>query len=107
MRVVASVVVVAALAWVASRASATVTSGPVAAPCSAASVSAHLTHLAPRGGVVAYGCEGSWAYVWATVSAGPTEVSVTELMRYSNEGWRAVSRATFCHPDVLPSNVYR
>ncbi len=104
---VVSLLVIAGLAWAASAPSASSSPAPSGASCSAASVSAHLTHLVPRG-VVAYGCEGDWAYLWATVGVGQAPpVGVTELMHYENGGWFAASRATYCQPGRLPDVVYR
>ncbi len=105
---VVSLLVIAGLAWAASAASASSSPSPSDASCSAASVSAHLTHLVPRDGVVAYGCEGDWAYLWATVAVGSAPpVGVTELMHYANGGWFAASRATYCRAGLLPDVVYR
>ena len=105
-RGVTSLIVTAALVVAVARVTSVAAPAPSAAPCSAASVTARLTHVAP-GGVVAYGCEGAWAYVWATLSVGPARIGVTELMRYGSSGWTAVSRARYCHPGALPSVVYR
>ena len=108
-RVVIAAAVAAGLGWTVANASATAESAPSAASCTAASVSAPVQHLAPTSGVAAYGCEGSWAYLWATIMAGPMRVSVTELMHFDvvANAWRFASRATYCHPGDLPDVVYR
>lgn len=108
-RVVTALAVAVGLGWTVARATATSASAPSAASCSAAALSAPVTHLASTGGVNAYGCEGSWAYLWATIVVGPNRIGVTELMRFdsSARAWRFASRAKFCHPGVLPSIVYR
>ncbi len=108
-RVVTALVVALGLGWTVSRATATSESPPSAASCSAAAISAPVTHLASTGGVNAYGCEGSWAYLWATIMVGPNRIGVTELMRFesSTRAWRFASRLKYCHPGELPTIVYR
>jgi hypothetical protein len=56
-----------------------------------------------------YGCEGTWAFVWATVGTGEQAIGVTEVMAYSTSAqrWSLVSRATDCKASILPSVVYR
>jgi hypothetical protein len=56
-----------------------------------------------------YGCEGTWAFVWATVGTGEQAIGVTEVMAYSSaaQRWSLVSRATDCKASILPSVVYR
>ncbi len=108
-RVVTALAVAIGLGWTVARATATSESAPSSASCSAAALSAPVSHLASTGGVNAYGCEGSWAYLWATITVGPNRIGVTELMRFdsSTSTWHFASRARYCHPSVLPTVVYR
>ncbi len=108
-RVVTALAVAIGLGWTVVRATATSESAPSTASCSAAALSAPVSHLASTGGVNAYGCEGSWAYLWATITVGPNRIGVTELMRFdpSTNAWHFASRARYCHPGVLPAVVYR
>ncbi len=94
-----------ALVLVSARSSAVGTRPPVAAPCSASAVTGQLTHVAP-GGVVAYGCEGAWAYAWVVVGSGTARVGVTELLAYEGSVWRPVSRLQRCRPATLPAEIY-
>ncbi len=101
--------VVVGLAWSVGHATASVTDAPLAADCSATALSANLTHLASSHPVEAFGCDGPWAYLWATLAIGPNQIGVTELMRYdtARAAWFAASRATYCHRAMLPSTIYR
>jgi hypothetical protein len=56
-----------------------------------------------------YGCEGEWAYVWATVGTGEEAIGVTEVLHYKAAGdrWAIVSRVTDCKATILPSVIYR
>ena len=103
LKLLSALVLVAGLALVATRATATASNGPSAAPCTSAALTSHLTHV---DSVQGYGCEGEWAYLWATVGVGVSEISVTELMSYSAGAWLAASRATYCHAGMLPDVVY-
>lgn len=107
-RIVTAAVLLVGLGWVTTRATSTIESAPLAASCSAAAVSAPVTHLASTGGVNAYGCDGGWAYLWATIMVGPNRIGVTELMRFdpTHRLWKFASRATYCHPGVLPGVIY-
>lgn len=109
VRGLAAVLVAVGLGWTAANATATIQSAPSAASCSPAAISAPVEHLASTGGVNAYGCEGSWAYLWATIQVGPTRIGVTELMRFdsSTGTWRFAARSRYCHPGALPTVVYR
>ncbi len=100
---VSALVLVAGLALVAARATATSSGPPVAAPCTSAALTAHLTYV---DSVQNYGCEAGWAYLWATIGVGAGQFSVTELMSYAAGGWHAASRATYCHAAMLPDVVY-
>ena len=108
-RVVTALAVAIGLGWTVTRATATSESAPSAAACSAAALSAPVTHLASTGGVNAYGCEGSWAYLWATIMVGPNRIGVTELMRFdsSTQSWRFASRLKYCRAGALPTDIYR
>ncbi len=96
----------AALLLVGVHSSAVSARPPVAAPCSASAVTGQLTDLAPNG-VVAYGCEGHWAYAWVVAGSGAARVAVTELLSFEGHVWRPVSRQQSCSPATLPAEIYR
>ena len=52
-----------------------------------------------------YGCEGNWAYVWATVGNSQHSVSVTELEEFQPLGWLLVDRAIYCKDSVVPKKI--
>ncbi len=60
-------------------------------------------------GVASYGCEGGWAYLWATIGSGPEAVGVTEVLRAnaSMTRWVIASRLKVCKPGVMPNYIYR
>jgi hypothetical protein len=91
------------------RASSTSASYPSNAPCTGAALSSALSGPLRVQSVQNYGCEGQWAFLWATVGPVAHEIGVTELLRYSdrNARWSAVPRGRYCTPAVLPTYVYR
>ncbi len=103
-RILSVVVLIGALALVATRATATTSGPPSAGPCTASALTSNLINVAS---VQKFGCESTWAYLWATVGVSGNEIGVTELMAYANGAWQPVSRATYCHPGSLPEAVYR
>ena len=103
LRLVGAVVLAGSLLLVATRATATASPSPIGAPCSPSSLTSDLSNVTS---VEGYGCAGPWAYLWATLSASGNEFSVTELMSYASGAWRAASRATYCHPGLLPDPIY-
>jgi hypothetical protein len=55
-----------------------------------------------------FGCEGTWAYVWATVGTGEQAIGVTEVLAFhaTSDRWSIVSRAVDCKASILPSVIY-
>lgn len=82
---------------------------PVAVPCTSAALGDafsghfHLTSMQK------YGCEGEWAYAWATVGSGEQAIGVTQVMHFdqATQRWVFVSRERDCKASILPSVVYR
>lgn len=103
LRLAGAVILAISLLAFAARATATASPSPVGAPCTVHALTSHLTNVAS---VQDYGCAGSWAYLWATLSVSSNQISVTELMSYASGAWQPVSRVTYCHPGVLPDPVY-
>jgi hypothetical protein len=109
IRVAGCLALVAGLAVASGRASTTSAGYPSAAPCTAAALSSAFPGPLTVRSVQNYGCEGQWAFLWATIGPVAHEIGVTELLRYSdrNARWSAVSRGRYCTPTVLPTYVYR
>ena len=78
-------------------------------PCTTASLGQAFGGQFHLSSIQNYGCEGSWAFVWATVGTGEQAIGVTEVLAYSSSAqrWAIVSRATDCKASILPSVVYR
>ncbi len=57
--------------------------------------------------MVNYGCEGSWAFVWATIGRGARAIGVTEVLYFNRHGsdWRFVQRAVVCSDATLPARI--
>ncbi|MHB1087430.1 MAG: hypothetical protein ACYC19_01560 [Acidimicrobiales bacterium] len=55
-----------------------------------------------------YACESGWAYVWANIGGGPSEVSVTEVLRFNalSGVWKFAQRQDVCKPTILPREIY-
>jgi hypothetical protein len=58
--------------------------------------------------VASFGCEGPWAYVWATLGVGPHAVGVTEVLHYdaTTQRWRPANRGEVCVAHHLPWWIY-
>lgn len=78
-------------------------------PCGVTSLGAAFTSGEALQSVSQYGCEGEWAYMWATIGTGPGEVGVTEVLHYDalSGAWRLAQRQYVCKPTILPSVIYR
>jgi len=59
--------------------------------------------------VAAYGCEGSWAYLWADVNIGSETIGVTMVLKWRPDlnQWRPTNRSVTCVEGLLPETVYR
>jgi hypothetical protein len=81
----------------------------VQAPCNATSLSAPFTGPLRVSSVQNYGCEGPWAFLWATIGSGQTAVGVTEVLKFdeTSQEWRVASRQKVCAVTILPHDVYQ
>ena len=103
-RVAMSVLLVAVVGWSTVAPSARASAPSFAIPCTPALLTAHLRNVHD---VINYGCEGSWAFLWADVGPGSIDVGVTEVEHYEGaRGWWAVARLAVCRRGVLPAVVY-
>lgn len=78
-------------------------------PCTTAALGQAFDGQFHLSSIQNYGCEGTWAYVWATVGTGEQAIGVTEVLAYGTgaQRWTLVARATDCKASILPSVVYR
>jgi len=60
-----------------------------------------LTHLDN------YGCEGPWAFAWATIGSGAHAVGVSEVLYFDarSSHWRFAQRAAVCGNATLPARI--
>ena len=54
-----------------------------------------------------YGCEGPWAFAWATIGSGARAVGVTEVLYFDSRSshWRFAQRAAVCGNATLPARI--
>jgi len=109
VRVAASILLLVALVIGTAKTSAQFAGYPSSGPCTPSALSRAMTGDLRVSDVANLGCEGPWAFLWATVGPSAHAVSVTEVLHYDpvERRWRLVSRSTFCHPTILPPYVYR
>jgi hypothetical protein len=108
LRAISSVALVIALGFALTKTSSSAVVAPVEAPCAAPALSTPFTGPEKVSAVANYGCEGGWAFLWATIGKGPTAVGVTEVLRYDQaaQQWRVALRQHVCHATILPHLVY-
>jgi hypothetical protein len=108
-RFVLCALVVAALAVLSFRTTSTSASAAPPVPCDTAALGQAFVGQFHLTSVQNYGCEGEWAYVWATVGTGEQAIGVTEVLAFktTTQRWAIVSRVTHCKASILPNVVYR
>jgi hypothetical protein len=109
LRHAAAALVLVALVVLSFRTTSSSASAVPPVPCTTASLGQAFDGQFHLSSIQNYGCEGSWAFVWATVGTGEQAIGVTEVLSYSPSAqrWAIVSRATDCKASILPSVVYR
>ncbi|MDE3065382.1 MAG: hypothetical protein KGJ36_06900 [Acidobacteriota bacterium] len=82
---------------------------PAASLCSPAALSAAFDGALGLKSLDGWGCQGDYAYAYATIGTEPNLISVTEVLAFSPSSatWAIVARATYCVPGRLPDLVYR
>jgi hypothetical protein len=106
-RVASVVLVLAALLVGATKVTENTSAAPLVAPCSASALSAPYHGIDSVKAVNSFGCEGHWAYLWATIGTGIHEIGVTDVLYFNSatSSWRNVSRLKDCNPQHLPRYV--
>lgn len=107
VRTAASLALLAAVGVVAAHSSCHERGFPVSTPCSASALSAPYHGPLKVVSVASFGCEGRFAYLWATVGKGAEEIGVTEVLAYDEAtgAWKNASRLTYCVHHRLPAYV--
>ncbi len=109
IRLAAAVVVVVALAVLSFRTTSSSARRVPQIPCTTGALGDAFGGQLRLSSIQNFGCEGDWAYVWATVGTGAHAIGVTEVLGYSSarSRWHFVSRATDCKASILPGVIYR
>jgi hypothetical protein len=108
-RLIAATVLFVALVVASFHSTSTSTSATVPAPCSVAALAEGFTGQLTLTSMQRYGCEGEWAYAWATVGTGQQAIGVTQVLHFevASQRWVIASRERECKASILPSIVYR
>lgn len=109
IRLAAATVVVVALAVLGFRTTSSSAPAVAQVPCTTGALGSAFGGQLNLSSIQNFGCEGDWAFVWATVGTGAHAIGVTEVLSYgaTRSRWRIVSRATDCKASILPSVIYR
>ncbi|HEY7932090.1 MAG TPA: hypothetical protein VIC81_07540 [Acidimicrobiales bacterium] len=82
---------------------------PISTPCEAGALSSAFRGPLALVRLDNYGCQGPWAFAWATIGHGTAQVGVTEVLRFdlTTSRWRFASRAVVCVGSTLPASINR
>ncbi len=108
-RLAATALLLVALVVASVHTTATSAQPPFAVPCSVSSLGAAFAGPMQLDSIDNFGCQGSWAFTWATIGTEPHKIGVTEVLHFNaaSSRWTFASRATVCKPEILPPVVYR
>jgi hypothetical protein len=108
-RLIVATIILAALVVASFRTTSVTVSSPIAAPCTSSALARAFTGHFKLASIQQFGCEGEWAYAWATVGTGEEAIGVTQVMHFdlASQRWVFVSRERDCKASILPSVVYR
>jgi hypothetical protein len=109
VRLVAAGAILVALVALSFQTTCTTASAVPQVPCTTATLGQAFDGQFHLASIQNFGCEGKWAYVWATVGTGEQAIGVTQVLTYDARAarWAIVSRATDCKATILPSVIYR
>ena len=107
LRLLGAVILLVALGVGVAKASCREGAFPLSTPCTASALSAPYHGPLKVVSVASFGCEGRFAYLWATVGKGAEEIGVTEVLAFdeTTRQWENASRATYCTHHHLPAYV--
>ena len=109
IRLIAAGALLVALVVLSFQTTCTTASAVPPVPCTTAPLGSAFDGQFHLASIQNFGCEGEWAYVWATVGTGEEAIGVTQVLAYDarRARWAIVSRATDCKATILPSVIYR
>jgi hypothetical protein len=107
-RLVAAAVILVTLVVLSFGATSSATAAAPPVPCTTTALGQAFDGQFHLSSIQDYGCEGEWAYVWATVGTGEQAIGVTEVLAFDTTGqrWAIASRSTDCKASILPSVIY-
>jgi hypothetical protein len=109
LRIACTVVLLVALGVASARTTSAATSPVLAGPCTSDALGGPFSGPLPLKSIDDFGCEGAWAFAWATLGTGQHQVGVTEVLHFNfrTQRWQFATRASACQPGVMPEDVYR
>jgi hypothetical protein len=109
VRLAAAALALIALVVLSFRTTCTTSVAAPPVPCTTSSLGRAFDGQFHLASIENYGCEGTWAYVWATVGTGEQAIGVTQVLLYEPRfsRWVIVPRTTYCKSTILPSVIYR
>lgn len=109
LRLAVAGLVLAALVVLSFQTSSSSASVAAQVPCTTSALAQAFGGQFHLSSIQNYGCEGEWAFVWATVGTGEQAIGVTEVLAFdaTTQRWAFVSRSVDCKASTLPSVVYR
>ncbi len=109
VRAVGSFLLVAGMFVGSVRPTSTEAVAPSALPCTSGALGGAFTGAPSLRSLDNFGCQGNWAFTWATVGTGLQQIGVTDVLHFeaTSGRWVLVARAQYCKPQLLPSVVYR
>ncbi len=107
-RFVIAALVLIALVVLSFRTTSSSASAAPPVPCTTSALGQAFDSQFHLASIQNFGCEGQWAYVWATVGTGEQAIGVTEVLAYDaiSGRWAIVSRSVDCKASILPSVIY-
>lgn len=108
LRLAGAAVVFVAVIVLSVRTSCSISSAVPPIPCTTSALGQAFDGQFHLSSIQNYGCEGPWAFVWATVGTGEEAIGVTEVTTFNNttERWSIVSRSVDCRATILPGVIY-
>jgi hypothetical protein len=107
-RLVVAAMVLIALVALSFRTTSSSASAVPPVPCTTSALGQAFDDQFHLASIQNFGCEGEWAYVWATIGTGEQAIGVTEVLAYDAPSgrWAIVSRAVDCKASILPGVIY-
>ena len=108
IRLVGSGLLLVGLALAVTRTTSSAAPTASAAHCTQVELGAAFSGQLRLDSFTKFACVDGWAFTWATVGTGQTQIGVTEVLQFQaiEQRWMIVSRQVDCKPDILPPLIY-